>query len=236
MSATGKIEIPMVEDHLYDYKDLTLKVLAYDIAGNVNQINSKVNVDTTKPDAGVSLNKKTKEGKTNNYFNKDVDVDITASDSLSGVKSISYKIVTGETDAYGWKEIFPEGKDKAGTNDKINKTITVPKDLVNDDWIDVYVKVTDEADNETLVHLDNDNKFRINTKEPVVYVSYGTESVPDPEAYSIVGGTEYYNTQRSATVTVKEYDTFFDPDKVQILVSEDGKRKLWMSQKIQQTV
>ncbi len=152
-----------------------------------------------------------------------MDVDITASDSLSGVKSISYKIVTGETDAYGWKEIFPEGKDKAGTNDKINKTITVPKDLVNDDWIDVYVKVTDEADNETLVHLDNDNKFRINTKEPVVYVSYGTESVPDPEAYSIVGGTEYYNTQRSATVTVKEYDTFFDPDKVQILVSEDGK-------------
>lgn len=77
MSATGKIEIPMVEDHLYDYKDLTLKVLVYDIAGNVNQINSKVNVDTTKPDAGVSLNKKTKEGKTNNYFNKDVDVDIT---------------------------------------------------------------------------------------------------------------------------------------------------------------
>ena len=223
MSATGKIEIPMVEDHLYDYKDLTLKVLVYDIAGNVNQINSKVNVDTTKPDAGVSLNKKTKEGKTNNYFNKDVDVDITASDSLSGVKSISYKIVTGETDAYGWKEIFPEGKDKAGTNDKINKTITVPKDLVNDDWIDVYVKVTDEADNETMVHLDNDNKFRINTKEPVVYVSYGTESVPDPEAYSIVGKTEYYNTQRSATVTVKEYDTFFDPDKVQILVSEDGK-------------
>ncbi|MFR2033362.1 MAG: Ig-like domain repeat protein [Agathobacter sp.] len=223
MSATGKIEIPMVEDHLYDYKDLTLKVLVYDIAGNVNQINSKVNVDTTKPDAGVSLNKKTKEGKTNNYFNKDVDVDITASDSLSGVKSISYKIVTGETDAYGWKEIFPEGKDKAGTNDKINKTITVPKDLINDDWIDVYVKVTDEADNETLVHLDNDNKFRINTKEPVVYVSYGTESVPDPEAYSIVGGTEYYNAQRSATVTVKEYDTFFDPDKVQILVSEDGK-------------
>lgn len=38
-----------------------------------------------------------------------------------------------------------------------------------------------------------------------------------------MGGTEYYNTQRSATVTVKEYDTFFDPDKVQILVSEDGK-------------
>ena len=223
MSAAGKIEIPMVEDHLYDYKDLTLKVLVYDIAGNVNQISSKVNVDTTKPDAGVSLNKKTKEGKTNNYFNKDVDVDITASDSLSGVKSISYKIVTGETDAYGWKEIFPEGKDKAGTNDKINKTITVPKNLVNDDWIDVYVKVTDEADNETLVHLDNDNKFRINTKEPVVYVSYGTGSVPDPEAYSIVGKTEYYNTQRSATVTVKEYDTFFAPDKVQILVSEDGK-------------
>ena len=74
-----------------------------------------------------------------------------------------------------------------------------------------------------IYYTSTDNKFRINTKEPVVYVSYGTESVPDPEAYSIVGGTEYYNTQRSATVTVKEYDTFFDPDKVQILVSEDGK-------------
>ena len=222
-TATGKIEIPMEAGHFYDYEDLIVKVLVYDAAGNVKKIESSVNVDTTAPDASVVLNKKTKGKKTNNYFNKDVDVDITASDSLSGIKSMSYKITVGSTDASDWKEIFPQGSDKAGTNDTVNKTVTIPKELVNNDWIDVYVKVIDKADNETVTHLDNENKFRINTKAPAADVAYGTDSAPDKVSFSTVGGTEYYNTQRTATVTITEYDTFFDPDKVEILVSEDGK-------------
>lgn len=222
-TATGKIEIPMEAGHFYDYEDLIVKVLVYDAAGNVKKIESSVNVDTTAPDASVVLNKKTKGKKTNNYFNKDVDVDITASDSLSGIKSMSYKITVGSADASDWKEIFPQGSDKAGTNDTVNKTVTIPKELVNNDWIDVYVKVIDKADNETVTHLDNENKFRINTKAPAADVAYGTDSAPDKVSFSTVGGTEYYNTQRTATVTITEYDTFFDPDKVEILVSEDGK-------------
>ena len=222
-TATGKIEIPMESGHFYDYEDLIVKVLVYDAAGNVKKIESSVNVDTTAPDASVVLNKKTKGKKTNNYFNKDVDVDITASDSLSGIKSMSYKITVGSADASDWKEIFPQGSDKAGTNDTVNKTVTIPKELVNNDWIDVYVKVIDKADNETVTHLDNENKFRINTKAPAADVAYGTDSAPDKASFSTVGGTEYYNTQRTATVTITEYDTFFDPDKVEILVSEDGK-------------
>lgn len=74
-----------------------------------------------------------------------------------------------------------------------------------------------------MTHLDNENKFRINTKAPAADVAYGTDSAPDKASFSTVGGTEYYNTQRTATVTITEYDTFFDPDKVEILVSEDGK-------------
>lgn len=120
-TATGKIEIPMESGHFYDYEDLIVKVLVYDAAGNVKKIESSVNVDTTAPDASVVLNKKTKGKKTNNYFNKDVDVDITASDSLSGIKSISYKIAVGSADVSDWKEIFPQGSDKAGTNDTVNK-------------------------------------------------------------------------------------------------------------------
>ena len=54
------------------------------------------------------LIKRQKGKKTNNYFNKDVDVDITASDSLSGIKSMSYKITVGSADASDWKEIFPQ--------------------------------------------------------------------------------------------------------------------------------
>ncbi len=229
-TATGKIEIPMEAGHFYDYEDLTVKVLVYDAAGNVKKIESSVNVDTTAPDASVVLNKKTKGKKTNNYFNKDVDVDITASDSLSGIKSMSYKITVGSADASDWKEIFPQGSDKAGTNDTVNKTVTIPKELVNNDWIDVYVKVIDKADNETVTHLDNENKFRINTKAPAADVAYGTDSAPDKVSFSTVGGTEYYNTQRTATVTITEYDTFFDPDKVEILVSEDGKEAVDVTQ------
>ena len=59
-TATGKIRDTNGGRTFYDYEDLIVKVLVYDLAGNVKKIESSVNVDTTAPDASVVLNKKTK--------------------------------------------------------------------------------------------------------------------------------------------------------------------------------
>lgn len=78
---------------------------------------------------------------------------------------------------------------------------------------------------ETVVSLKDDEKdetFRIDTTKPEINVEYASEKA----AYSVVDSAEYYNTERTAKVSVKENSVFFNQKLVNIWVSEDGGKEV----------
>ena len=240
---TGTITIP--KDAYYDSKNLYVETKTYDFAGNKTECNQTIKFDTTHPTAGISFDKEMKNSLSDkggfegakHFYNRDVKLYVTANDATSGIKSIKYYVTAAgdvpteetwaDTTNKNVNSILPEKQ--AGTNDKLNIPITILDKFANSadnlGAINVYVQVIDTADNETVVSLKDDEKdetFRIDTTKPEINVEYATEKA----AYSVVDGAEYYNTERTAKVSVKENSVFFNPKLVNIWVSEDGGKEV----------
>ena len=240
---TGTITIP--KDAYYDSKNLYVETKTYDFAGNKTECNQTIKFDTTHPTAGISFDKEMKNSLSDkggfegakHFYNRDVKLYVTANDATSGIKSIKYYVTAAgdvpteetwaDTTNKNVNSILPEKQ--AGTNDKLNIPITISDKFANSadnlGAINVYVQVIDTADNETVVSLKDDEKdetFRIDTTKPEINVEYATEKA----AYSVVDGAEYYNTERTAKVSVKENSVFFNPKLVNIWVSEDGGKEV----------
>lgn len=240
---TGTITIP--KDAYYDSKNLYVETKTYDKAGNKTECSQTIKFDTTHPTAGISLDKEMKNSLSDkggfegakHFYNRDVKLYVTANDATSGIKSIKYYVTAAgdvpteetwaDTTNKNVNSILPEKQ--AGTNDKLNIPITISDKFANSadnlGAINVYVQVIDTADNETVVSLKDDEKdetFRIDTTKPEINVEYATEKA----AYSVVDGAEYYNTERTAKVSVKENSVFFNPKLVNIWVSEDGGKEV----------
>lgn len=240
---TGTITIP--KDAYYDSKNLYVETKTYDFAGNKTECNQTIKFDTTHPTAGISFDKEMKNSLSDkggfegakHFYNRDVKLYVTANDATSGIKSIKYYVTAAgdvpteetwaDTTNKNVNSILPEKQ--AGTNDKLNIPITISDEFANSadnlGAINVYVQVIDTADNETVVSLKDDEKdetFRIDTTKPEINVEYATEKA----AYSVVDGAEYYNTERTAKVSVKENSVFFNPKLVNIWVSEDGGKEV----------
>lgn len=240
---TGTITIP--KDAYYDSKNLYVKTTTYDKAGNYTICSQTIKSDTTHPTAGISFDKEMKNSLSDkggfegakHFYNRDVKLYVTANDATSGIKSIKYYVTAdgdvpteetwADTTNKNVNSILPEKQ--AGTNDKLNIPITISDKFANSadnlGAINVYVQVIDTADNETVVSLKDDEKdetFRIDTTKPEINVEYATEKA----AYSVVDGAEYYNTERTAKVSVKENSVFFNPKLVNIWVSEDGGKEV----------
>jgi hypothetical protein len=240
---TGTITIP--KDAYYDSKNLYVETKTYDKAGNKTECSQTIKFDTTHPTAGISFDKEMKNSLSDkggfegakHFYNRDVKLYVTANDATSGIKSIKYYVTAAgdvpteetwaDTTNKNVNSILPEKQ--AGTNDKLNIPITISDKFANSadnlGAINVYVQVIDTADNETVVSLKDDEKdetFRIDTTKPEINVEYATEKA----AYSVVDGAEYYNTERTAKVSVKENSVFFNPKLVNIWVSEDGGKEV----------
>lgn len=240
---TGTITIP--KDAYYDSKNLYVETKTYDKAGNKTECSQTIKFDTTHPTAGISLDKKMKNSLSDkagfdgakHFYNRDVKLNVTANDATSGIKSIKYYVTAAgdvpteetwaDTTNKNVNSILPEKQ--SGTNDKLNIPITVSDEFANSadnlGAINVYVQVIDTADNETVVSLKDDEKdetFRIDTTKPEINVEYA----PEKAAYSVVDGAEYYNTERTAKISVKENSVFFNPKLVNIWVSEDGGKEV----------
>lgn len=240
---TGTITIP--KDAYYDSKNLYVETKTYDKAGNKTECSQTIKFDTTHPTAGISFNKEMKNSLSDkggfegakHFYNRNVKLNVTANDATSGIKSIKYYVTAAgdvpteetwaDTTNKNVNSILPEKQ--AGTNDKLNIPITILDKFANSAGnlgaINVYVQVIDTADNETVVSLKDDEKdetFRIDTTKPEINVEYATEKA----AYSVVDGAEYYNTERTAKVSVKENSVFFNPKLVNIWVSEDGGKEV----------
>lgn len=240
---TGTITIP--KDAYYDSKNLYVETKTYDKAGNKTECSQTIKFDTTHPTAGISFDKEMKNSLSDkggfesakHFYNRDVKLNVTANDATSGIKSIKYYVTAAgdvpteetwaDTTNKNVNSILPEKQ--LGTNDKLNIPITISDKFANSadnlGAINVYVQVIDTADNETVVSLKDDEKdetFRIDTTKPEINVEYATEKA----AYSVVDGAEYYNTERTAKVSVKENSVFFNPKLVNIWVSEDGGKEV----------
>lgn len=240
---TGTITIP--KDAYYDSKNLYVETKTYDKAGNKTECSQTIKFDTTHPTAGISLDKKMKNSLSDkagfdgakHFYNRDVKLNVTANDATSGIKSIKYYVTAAgdvpteetwaDTKNINVNSILPEKQ--SGTNDKLNIPITVSDEFANSadnlGAINVYVQVIDTADNETVVSLKDDEKdetFRIDTTKPEINVEYASEKA----AYSVVDSAEYYNTERTAKVSVKENSVFFNQKLVNIWVSEDGGKEV----------
>ena len=240
---TGTITIP--KDAYYDSKNLYVKTTTYDKAGNYTICSQAIKSDTTHPTAGISLDKEMKNSLSDkadfdgakHFYNRDVKLNVTANDATSGIKSIKYYVTAAgdvpteetwaDTTNKDVNSILPEKQ--AGTNDKLNIPITISDKFANSadnlGAINVYVQVIDTADNETVVSLKDDEKdetFRIDTTKPEINVEYASEK----DAYSVVDSAEYYNTERTAKVSVKENSVFFNQKLVNIWVSEDGGKEV----------
>lgn len=240
---TGTITIP--KDAYYDSKNLYVETKTYDKAGNKTECSQTIKFDTTHPTAGISFDKEMKNSLSDkagfdgakHFYNRDVKLYVTANDATSGIKSIKYYVTAAgdvpteetwaDTTNKDVNSILPEKQ--AGTNDKLNIPITISDKFANSadnlGAINIYVQVIDTADNETVVSLKDDKKdetFRIDTTKPEINVEYATEKA----AYSVVDSAEYYNTERTAKVSVKENSVFFNPKLVNIWVSEDGGKEV----------
>lgn len=212
-SGEGRITIPATEQ--FNGIDLMLSVKATDYAGLKTEVKGdsfKFSMDSQSPDVSIEP----EAGKNRKYFNDDVRIKTSVADSISGVVSAKYQIVTDDQsvsdDEGAWNEIDESG------------IINVSAEAYLDKKVDVYVKAVDEAGNVTVVDLtaSGSQPFYIHKTAPAITVTYGTPEQPDPQCISSVKGTEYYRENRIATISVKENELFFDPDETKINVKVDG--------------
>lgn len=212
-SGEGRITIPAAEQ--FNGTDLMLSVKATDYAGLKTEVKGdsfKFSMDSQSPDVSIEP----EAGKNRKYFNDDVRIKTSVADSISGVVSAKYQIVTDDQsvsdDEGAWNEIDESG------------IINVSAEAYLDKKVDVYVKAVDEAGNVTVVDLtaSGSQPFYIHKTAPAITVTYGTPEQPDPQCISSVKGTEYYRENRIATISVKENELFFDPDETKINVKVDG--------------
>ena len=242
--ADGKVlvdneEIDYVND--YDKSEGTIKIpdtfqgdgfrlsaIVYDSTGHSVTTETPITIknDTEAGKTKVSLAEKIR------FFNKDVVVNISAADSLSGLQSVKYAVVQGE-ETPKWDdavEIFAGSSEKPGA-ESFEKTITVNKGIGFTKKINVYVMVTDMAGNVDTNCLSEDHRFTIDTDAPEVNVAFYDRDDPgnDTAPVTSTGTTDYYN--RAKTVQIAVDDANFDPEKVKIFVSRDGGKETDITKK-----
>ncbi|WP_197068333.1 Ig-like domain repeat protein [Candidatus Soleaferrea massiliensis] len=158
----------------------------------------KLAVDTQAPKLAVDAPKANQHG----YYNGNVTVSVRAEDQApySGIKSIQYRVTSGEDG-----EITQEGKlyssESGGKEQAVGREIVVDKDKNNSDHVTVYVEAKDFAGN--VVSNETDPlTLKINSSKPQVSVSITQER----QAYA----DGCYGVPREAVVTIRDRASTFD--------------------------
>lgn len=161
-----------------------------------------------------------KDVRDNNLYNTAVDVQFTVHDLFSGIQSITYtvtdydkKVYEGTTkidkdmnvddsDALGGYAWTITGTDK-NLATELTKTITLDTGRFDCNFIEITLTATDNCGFETNLAKET---LSIDTKPPVLEIVYNPVK---SAAQNSKDGYEYYNTNRTATITVTERN--FDP-------------------------
>ena len=157
---------------------------------------------TLKPVFGVQPNE-------NGYYNSNIPVTITAEDpgNYSGLESVEYWVeCDGKESAHETLYTYQKGEEIYNTYTKEN--ITIDAKVNNSDNVTVYFSAMDRAGNE----VTQSQKLKINSTKPEIKVSI--DGTPHPEAQE-----GYYNSTRTAIVTIIDRPSCFDKQAVKIEIN-----------------
>lgn len=138
------------------------------------------------------------------YFNSDIAASVEIQDSASGIRRIEYWVVKdGETQTQ--KEVLFESADEKLAYAKIKmneaKGFTIDSKKNNSCNVEAFVKITDNAGNV----MTESKKYDIDITPPEISITYDNNKATNKS---------YFNSDRTATIRIKEREHHFDADKV----------------------
>lgn len=140
---------------------------------------------------------------TNGYYNSDVVLNITATENISGIKSVEYWIMCDDVETEH-QTVYPSDNNavqKNGLEEIFNTQITVDAVENNSKNVIVYAKVIDNAGYETVAEY----TLKINSTAPSVEISYDNN-----ESTGHDGLNFFFDDVRQATITITDREDTFD--------------------------
>ena len=197
--------------------DYTFTVDYTDLAGNADTYDrtDSFTIDKTRPEIRVTYDTDSPSNAFNNhdYYNVTRQATI-AIDELSFNNSDVNVIVKKNNETV---IVTPSFEEVTGLQTKDNgdtyRTYQMIYPFTEDADYTITVDYTDLAANTD--EYDRTDSFTIDRSRPEIEVTYDNNTPSNSE-----GGKDYYNTQRTATVTVRELS--FNNDDVQFIVTRDG--------------
>ena len=179
----------------------------------------KIVVDTTDPKLGLAL----EAANTNGYYNKSFTVKVNGindPDDYSGIQSVEYWVVKDRTETEQGTETqremlytYTEGGDILQELKELS--FTVDAGTNNSDNVVIYVQVTDRAGNVYPTEV----PVKVNSTPPTIEIKFGDEK---PVNVVEENGTKrgYYDTARTATVTITDRASTLDLDAVKLDIKD----------------
>ena len=209
-------------------EQFTVYLKITDAAGNYSYISTDgVIVDNTKGAIGFKIPTDFNEGQ-NGFYTSDVEVAVTVEDAsndgvYSGLNKITYEVFNGKELTQSGT-LFTFNKENPTKDDLVQKwasartpnfpCITVDKEKNNSDDVRVVVTAVDNAGNEFKDEL----PLMINATTPTAKVEFDNNNVVSEE-----DNRGYYGATRTATITISDRESTFDPSAVNFTITaKDG--------------
>ena len=194
-----------------------ITVSAVDFVGNTSDVVSSKGIvaeNGTKHNetSNIKISLKSTPYSVNNHplYPDDTDVTVSVSDSYSGIKSVSYQLKYHNGSSTPVSKLTTTASDKNLVT-AATQTLHISN---NSNDIELIVTLTDNAGNVSKENV----IFSIDKTTPTINVVYDNNSF-NP-AYP---GTQYYDKNRTATITIIERN--FDEDAVKAAITSTGGRK-----------
>ncbi|MBQ8982080.1 MAG: hypothetical protein IJ079_00705 [Lachnospiraceae bacterium] len=202
------VTIPIPKDEA-DFKGQLVTVHVEDMVANVTESESYgVIVETNEMHLATSaLDITPSEYNKNDFYNKDVTLNMSAEDTYSGLRLVNYTLNGTKTNA-----LDNTGSTAAIQTSKWSDAVVLAATAENEgNEIKVGLDIEDNAGNTSSI----EKTYKIDITKPVVTVTYDLNT-PSNE--------KYYNQTRTATVSINELnlDTAAATGDVQLIVTRNG--------------
>ena len=175
----------------------------------------KIVVDTAAPKLGLAL----EAANTNGYYHKNFTATVKSiidPDDYSGIQSVEYWVVKDRTETEQGTETqremlytYTKGGDILQELKELSFTVDAGKN--NSDNVVIYVQVTDRAGNASTPEK---AAVKINSTSPTIKIEFGKKEKPVNVVEENDTKRGYYDTVRTATVTITDRASTLDLDAV----------------------
>lgn len=181
----------------------------------------KIVVDKTAPTPKLAL----EEAHANGYYNKNFTATVKSiidPDDYSGIQSVEYWVVKDRTETEQGSETqremlytYTKGGDILQKLDGLSFTVDAGKN--NSDNVVIYVQVTDRAGNASTPEK---AAVKINSTSPTIKIEFGKKEKPVNVVEENDTKRGYYDTVRTATVTITDRASTLDLDAVKLDIKD----------------